>query len=232
MQYSINTEKRTEMGRETDILRDQGKVPAIVYGFDIEPINVTIDRNEIERLYVNAGESTVIDLKVGDETYNVLIQDIQRHALTGFIVHTDFRKIDMSKQVEAAIIISLIGESAAVKEAGGTLIQSLDAVDVKALPNALVRELELDISALATFDDVLRVSDLTFPEGMEVITVPERSIATVQPPRTQEEMDALDEAVEDDISGVEVEGESAEGDNAEDGGEEKKEDATAEGKAE
>lgn len=229
MEYSINAAARTETGRATNNLRAQDQVPGVVYGFEIEPVNLTVDRNTLERLYTDAGESTVIDLKVGQESYSVLIQDIQRDPLTDFITHIDFRKIDLTQKVETTIPIELIGESAAVKELGGTLIQSLDAVEVEALPNALVRELELDISALETFDDVLRVSDLTIPEGMEIHTTPERSVATVQPPRTQAEMDALDEAIEADVSEVEVESEVAEEGEAGEATEEKTEEGSAEG---
>jgi large subunit ribosomal protein L25 len=96
-------------------------------------------------------------------------------------------------------------------------MRTLEEVDVLALPSALVRELEVDISALATFDDVIRVKDLTAPAGIEILTEVETAVASVQPPRTQEEMDALDEAVVEDVDAVEVEGETKEGEEEAEG---------------
>lgn len=200
----LTAQKREEKGRKTNALRAEGKVPAIVYGFEVEPISLTIDRNEFERLYSQAGESTVLNLEIDGNSLEVLIQDIQRDPITGFITHGDFRKIDMSKKVETAIKLKLVGESAAVKSLGGTLIQSIEEVEVLSLPNALVRAMDVDISTLETFDDVVRVKDIEVPEGIEILTDEQRSVATVQPPRTEEEMEALESEVEENVEDVEV----------------------------
>lgn len=204
MQLTINADARSEMGRKTNSLRAEGKIPAVVYGFDIEPTNVTLDRNEMERVYREAGESTILNVAIDGKEHSVLIQDIQRDPLTGFFTHADFRKIDMTKKVEATIELTVVGEAPAVKELGGTLIQNLDEVDVEALPSALVRSFDVDVSTLKTFDDVIRVKDIAIPEGIEVLTDENRSVATVQPPRSEEEMAALDEAVEENVEAVEV----------------------------
>jgi large subunit ribosomal protein L25 len=206
----LAAQKREEKGRKTNALRVEGKVPAVVYGFEVEPISLTVDRNEFERLYGQAGESTVLSLQVDGSSFDVLIQDIQRDPITGFITHGDFRKIDMSKKVETAIKLKLIGECAAVKALGGTLIQSIEEVEVLSLPNALVREIEVDIASLETFEDVVRVKDMNVPDGIEVLTDEGRSIATVQPPRSEEEMEALEAEVEDNVEDVEVTSEKEE----------------------
>jgi len=204
MALSITAESRSIRGRATDQLRANGKVPGIVYGFEIEPVNIELDRNELERLYENAGESSLVDLKVGNEIYSVLIQDLQRDPLTDFLTHVDFRKLNMNEKVETTIPITLVGEAPAVKELGGTLIQSLDEVDVEALPAVLVREFTISVESLKTFEDSIRVSDLTIPEGMDISNDPDQSIASVIPPRSQEEIDALDSEVDTDVSKVEV----------------------------
>ncbi len=210
MALTIAAETRTIEGRATDQLRAEGKVPGIVYGFEIDPVNIEVDRNELDRLYNEAGESSIIDLKVGNDTYNVLIQDLQRDPLTDFLTHVDFRRVNMNEKVETSIPITLVGEAPAVKELGGTLIQSLDEVDVEALPAALVRELTVSVETLKTFDDTIRVSDLSVPEGMEIENDPNEAIASVMPPRSEEEMEALDEAVDADVSKVEVTSEKKE----------------------
>lgn len=230
MTLTITAEPRTIEGKKTEHLRADGKVPAVMYGFDTEPTNLTLDRVTMEKLYTDAGESSIIDLTLDKDTHSVLIQDIQRDPITDFIIHVDFRRIDMTKEVETDIPVKLVGEAPAVKELGGTLIQSRNEVEVKALPSALVRELTVSVEGLKTFDDTIRVSDIDVPEGMTILTEADRSVASVMPPRTQEEMDALDEEVDADVSGVEVEGEEAEGEEGEETSEgaEKAEEATEE----
>lgn len=204
MQLTITAEARSEMGRKTNSLRAEGKMPAVVYGFEIEPTNITVDRNEMERIYRQAGESTILNVNIDGKEHSVLIQDIQRDPLTGFFTHADFRKIDMSQKVEATIELTVVGEAPAVKELGGTLIQNLDEVEVEALPSALVRSMDVDVSVLKTFDDIIRVKDIVVPAGIEVLTDGDRSVAFVQPPRSEAEMAALDEAVEENVDNVEV----------------------------
>jgi large subunit ribosomal protein L25 len=201
---SITAESREEKGRKTDILRETGKVPAVMYGFEVQPINLVVDRNAFVKVYEAAGESTVVELTVGGVMHPVIINEIQRNPLTDFITHIDFRRVDPKRKIEANIPLRLIGESAAVKSMGGTLVQSLEEIEVMSLPNALVSHIDVDISSLNTFDDVIRVSDVTIPEGIELKTDLEQAVATVQPPRSEEEMAALDSAVDADVSKVEV----------------------------
>lgn len=205
MQHAkIEAGLREEKGRKTNVLRENGKIPAVMYGFETEPVRLTLDRNAFNKVYAQAGESTVVDLEVGGKTHPVLIVDTQRNPITDFFTHVDFRRVDMKRKIEAKIPLKLVGESAAVKGLGGTLIQSLEEIEVKSLPDALVHEIEVDIAALATFDDVIRVKDIKVPAGIEVETSLEQAVATVQPPRSEEELAALDSAVDADVSKVEI----------------------------
>lgn len=195
---------RDLVGRKTDALRHAGSVPCVVYGFGTEPTNLTIDRNAFVKVYAAAGSSTVVDLTVGDKMLQVLIGEIQRNPLNDFVTHVDFRAVDPNQKIEAKIRLELVGEAPAVKTLGGTLLQSLEDLEVKSLPNALVSHIDVDVSALKTFDDVIRVSDIVIPEGIEVMTDSENAVASVQAPRSEEELASLNEAVEVDISKVEV----------------------------
>lgn len=203
-EHTIQAQARTELGRKTNRLRADGKIPAVVYGFEIKPMSISVDRVQMDKLYEEAGESTLLTLHVDGKEHEVLIEDVQRDPMTGFLRHADFRKIDLNKPVEATVELKLVGESGAVKELGGTLVQSLDEVEVSALPKALVREIDVDISALKTFDDMIRVSDLKVPAGIEILTTPTFSVAMVQPPRSEAELAALDEAVVENVEAVEV----------------------------
>lgn len=200
----ISAEKRTVAGRKTNALRATRTVPAIFYGFEVQPSTVQVDQNALERIYKMAGESTVFKLELGGKEYDVLLQDVQRDVMTGFPIHADFRRIDMTKKVEAKVHIHLVGLAPAVKELGGTLLQNLDEVSVLALPSALVREIQVDVSGLKSFEDMIRLEDLVLPEGVELRDDANLSVAAVKPPRSDAELAALEGAVDADVSKIEI----------------------------
>lgn len=204
---TLKAETRELSGRKTNELRAENKIPAVIYGQGKDPVNVTLSRSDFDRAYKQAGESTVLHIEVEGQSENVLIQDVQFDPVTDFSTHADFLRVDMKVEVEASIQIQLEGESAAVKTLAGTLVQNIEELDVKALPDKLVREIIVDISTLATFDDVIHVSDLTIPEGIVVLTEKDLVVATVQPPRDESELEDLDAPVDADVSKVKVEGE-------------------------
>jgi large subunit ribosomal protein L25 len=203
--HILEATTRTEKGRKNYLLRAAGAVPAIVYGVGTDPQTLTVDRNQFVKMYKEAGESSIVELKIdGNNPLHVLIQDYQIDPLRNEVTHIDFRSIDMNKEIETEVELEFIGESAAVKALGGTFIPSLESVEIRALPSKLVRSIKVDISALATFEDSIRVSDLQVPEGVTVLSNAGLSVASVEPPRSEAEMKALDEAVEMDVSAVEM----------------------------
>lgn len=188
-----------------------GEIPAVVYGSGTKPASLTINRNAFLKTYGQAGESTIVELSIdGKDSLHVLIQDTQVDPLINEVTHVDFRSIDMNKEIEADVELEVKGESPAVKALGGTLVLSRDYVTVRCLPAKLVRSIAVDISRLATFEDSIRVKDLIVPEGMIIVDQPTLSIAGVEPPRSEEEMAALDKAIEVDVSAVEVAGKKKE----------------------
>ncbi len=200
----LEAKPRALRGRKTNALRAHGQVPAVMYGFGTEPMNLVVDRNAFLKVYEKTGESVVIDIDFDGQSHPVLITEIQRDPVTDFITNADFRRIDLHKKIEAEIPLRFIGTAPAVKELGGTLVHPLEHIQVSSLPDALVHEINVDIATLATFDDVIRVKDIVIPEGIAVKTDPELAVASVQPPRSEEEIAALDAAVDADVSKVEV----------------------------
>ena len=205
---------RELVGRKTDALRQTGSVPCVVYGFGTEPTNLTVDRNAFVKVFAAAGSSTVVDLSVGDNVLQVLVGEVQRNPLNDFVTHIDFRAVDPNQKIEAKIRLELVGEAPAVKALGGTLLQALEDLEVKSLPSALVSHIDVDVSMLATFDDIIRVADLAIPEGIEVMADADTAVASVQPPRSEEELASLDSAVDLDVSKVEVTTEKKDEDGA------------------
>lgn len=178
---------RQETGKQVERIRERGKVPAVLYGHKVKPVSLALDASVFEKIYQAAGESTLVDLVVGEaEPVKVLIQDRQCDPVSSHCIHVDFYQVNMKEKIHAHIHLKFINEAPAVKTFSGILVTSLDEVEVKCLPLDLVHEIEVDLSSLKTFDDIIHVKDLTIPAGLEVLNVPDDVVALVQEPREEE----------------------------------------------
>ncbi|MBT5808486.1 50S ribosomal protein L25 [Candidatus Uhrbacteria bacterium] len=223
MSFSLEATTRAEVGRKTNALRSESAIPAVVYGNFTKPQSIKLDYNTFIKLYRDAGESSIIDLAIdGKDSIPVLIHEFQQDALTEEVIHIDFRTVDMNKELEAVVTLKFVGESAAVKALGGTLIRSRESVNIRCLPANLLRNITVDLTKLATFEDSIRIGDLELPEGVQITDASKLAVAVVSKPRTSAEIEALDEEVSGDVADVEGAEESKEGE-AEAGGEAKSE---------
>lgn len=214
--YSLSAQARTTKGRKNYLLRNEEIVPAIVYGAGIAaPAPVQVDRGEFIRVFKAAGESGVIELSIDGKMVNVLVHDIQTDPLRDEVIHADFRALDMSKPIEANVKLTFTGESNAVKNLGGTFTHAIEDVLVRALPKDLPHEILVDITKLATFEDIIRVSDLPVPAGVTILDDADAAIASVEAPRSDDEMAALDKVEEADVTKIEVEKKGKEEEGAE-----------------
>lgn len=201
---TLQAKTRALRGRKTYRLRNEGVIPAVVYGSGTSPLNVEVVHNDFARTLKTAGESTIVELSIdGGKTLHVLIQDTQTDPLRDEFTHADFRAVDMTKKIEAEVKLSFVGESPAVKGLGGTLVHPLDEIRVRALPASLVSHIDVDISRLATFEDQILVKDLPVPEGVEILEDGDATVAIVAAPRSEEELAALNKSVEIDVTAVE-----------------------------
>jgi len=199
-------------------------IPAVMYGNDVESKPLWVNLAQFERVFAEAGTNVVVELELEEQKpVNVLIYDFQTDPLTDKFIHADFYVVNMKETVEAEIPLVFVGVAPAVKELGGTLVKNNDSLVVRALPADLPREITVDISKLATFDDSITVADLVDNDKIEVVLDDTAVIASVIAPRSEEEMAALDEDVDADVSKVEgaldkeetEEGEDAQGEATE-----------------
>ncbi|MBI3671485.1 50S ribosomal protein L25 [Candidatus Azambacteria bacterium] len=189
----LNAKNRELTGSKVKSLRQNGDVPAVLYGKDFKNVNLALNAKEFFSIYQEAGESTVLDVHIeGDKKdHNVLIHHVDFDPITEGIIHVDFYKVDMNKEVTAKVPLVFSGESEAVKTGNGVLVKSMHDVEVSALPKNLPHEITIDLSILKTFEDVITVSDISVSEGVKIKAHADDVIASVKPPRTQAEIDSL-----------------------------------------
>lgn len=184
--------------------RTAGLIPSVLYGHSVEPQIFWVKYLDFSKLYAKAGESSIISLTPDKgKTANVLIQVVQRDPLSSRFTHIDFYQVRMDEKLETNVPLEFIGEAPAVREAGGILVKTLEEVEISCLPKDLPHSITVDIAILKTFDNQIKVRDLPFPTGVEVLTDAETMVALVEAPRTEAEMAALDEKVEADVTKVE-----------------------------
>lgn len=216
--FSLETKTREEVGRKVNNLREQGLIPAVIYGKERKSLNLAVNAVAFLKIYKAAGESSLIDLKVDNAApVKVLIQDTQIDPVSGHFIHVDFQQIRMDKKLTIDIELNFVGEAPGVKELGGILVKNLHTIKVDVLPKDLVNKIDVDITTLKTFANVLLVKDIKFPAGIEVKEAKELGliVAKVIPPISEEELKAMEEKPEEKVGEVKL----AEGEQPEEGAE-------------
>jgi large subunit ribosomal protein L25 len=193
---------RRPADKSVQAIRADGLVPAELYGHGVENQHLALSLNEFEKVLRKAGESTIVTLNVdGLGVRNVLIHDVQRHPVKNEPIHIDFYEVSMTEKLKTNVQLEFVGEPAAVKALGGTLVKMLTEVEVEALPADLPHSLTIDISGLNTFEDILEVKDIQLPKGVVITAGADEAVAKVQPPRDMEA--ELATPVEEDVTKVE-----------------------------
>lgn len=185
---SLKAEKRDLVGRKVSTLRSKGFLPANIFGNKVKSLSITVDSKEFLKVFKEAGETGLIEISVGSEKRPVLIHNVQSHPVTELPLHVDFLQVDLKEKVTAEVSIELSGESPAVKQNQGTIVQYLNEVEVKALPADLPEKFVIDISELKEVDQSVQIKDLKYDsKKVEVVGEPEEIIVKVEAPKKVEE---------------------------------------------
>lgn len=181
----ISADPRTVLGKKVKQLRRAGRLPANVYGRGIASTAIDIEAREFNRNVKATGLRSMFELAIAGEPKSryVIIRGLTRQGGTGDPIHIDFFQVDPNRPIHANVPLHITGESPAVKDLAGTLIQSLDIVAVRCLPLAIPDSLPVDASLLKSFDVSVTVAQVEAPEGVEILTDPAIVVATVVPPR-------------------------------------------------
>ena len=189
-------------------LRNEGFVPAVVYGFKTEATSIAVSERELLKTLRVTGRNGVIKLQLNDEEVNVVLNDYQTDALKGTVTHADFLAINMTEKLEVSVQINLVGQSIGEKD-GGVLQQPNWELDIKVKPSDIPESFDVDISEL-NIGDTLTVADIREKSKYEILSEDEYALVTISAPRSAAELEALDELTEDASAEPEVIGEKAE----------------------
>jgi large subunit ribosomal protein L25 len=211
MELQVTVDARAALGKHVRQLRQAGIVPGVVFGRARESIAVQLDAKKAESLYRTAGRTSIVQLAVaGGDATSAIIKSIQRHPLTGRMLHVDFFIVDLTHEMEVEIPLVFTGEPPAIELTGGSLFTNLSSIKVRALPADLPREITVDVTPLADLDAAIHVRDLVVPAKAEILADGDELVAKVIPPRVEEEEPTV-EAAEGEEGAEEGEEGAAEG---------------------
>lgn len=219
---------RAEKGRPTGSaaarrIRNEGLVPAIVYGADVdEPILITVDRRELRSaLTTEAGTNALINLDIDGTEHLTLARAVEKHPYKTEIRHVDFVTVGLTDTIITDVHLEFLGEPIATEE-GGVLSTPYNTVSIEVLATNIPSVIQIDVSEM-TMTDSLRISDLPDLEGVTYLDDDDLTIATIVIPRAliEEEEEEAAELLEGEEGELAEEGEEGEGaESGEEAGEE------------
>jgi large subunit ribosomal protein L25 len=167
----LNVELREKTGKGVcRRLRNEGKVPAVVYGKGMDPVSVAVNAKELAAAIAGEGGRNNLITLNGDKSLDgklVIVSDLTKDCLKGNMIHVDLHKITLKEKVKVPVPVSLVGTAKGVKE-GGLLDLVMHTVDVECLPTQIPEHIEIDVTELQ-IGGSFHVGDIIVPAGVKVL---------------------------------------------------------------
>ena len=172
-------------------LRRDGKLPAVIYGHAREPLSLAVPEREFERLLEKfAAENTVIELSIDGAMSRTLIREIQRHPVKRNVLHVDFQELVAGERMVVRIPIVLTGTPEGVRNSAGILSQIMQELECRVDPLNMPGHIDVDVTDVSIGHSI-HVSEITIPEGVEVLDLPDATVCIVAAPKVEEEVPAV-----------------------------------------
>jgi large subunit ribosomal protein L25 len=182
----------------TRAIRSAGEVPAIIYGYQVEPKTVAVDSIELLKTVRDEGKNAIISLQIDGDAVDVMLHDYQIDPLKDELVHADFYAVNMKEEMDVQVPIVLEGEAIGAKE-GGVLQQPLYDLSIRAKPKDIPEQITIDVSDLAVGDSIL-VSDLKEGRNYDILEDEGTTIVSILVPDEEPAEDsAVDEPAEPEV---------------------------------
>lgn len=175
----LAVENRKVFGKKVKKLRKEGLFPANIYGKDIKSQAVQLPYKDFEKIFKEAGETSLVDVEVNGEAKPSLIHNVQIDPLTSTPLHADFYQVNLKEKVKTMVPLVVVGEPKAVTDKIGLLLQTISEIEVEALPEDLPEKIEVYVKPLAAVDEQLTVEDLKVAKEITVLTDPAQVVVKI-----------------------------------------------------
>ena len=198
---TLEGERRDALGRHVKALRRGGITPANLYGRGADSISFQAETRELDRLVTDGGRGSLVELTIDGEKHQTLLRGLQRHPVTRAILHADFYIVEMNRPVQTTVPVHLVGDAPAARLPGAVITHLTHEVTIECLPANIPAAVELDVAVLEELETSLHVSDITAPEGVEILTDSETIIVRATHSRVAATIEAEDaEAAEEEAA--------------------------------
>ncbi len=197
----LEAEKR-DTNKNVVKMRQDGIIPAVFYGKKQKSIPITVPISEFTKAWKIAGESSVVTLKMGADSFDCLIYAVDLDPIKNIPRHADFYVFEKGQKLKVKVPIEFVGVSPAIKDLGGVLVKVLHELEIEASPKDLPHRIEVDISALVDFKSQILAKNVKLPAGVGLAIGAEEVVASVYEPK-EEKIEEV--AVAPDLSTIEVE---------------------------
>jgi|SRR5579871_3655149 len=177
--HVLKVTKREVFGKKLKALRREGILPGNIYGKGVTSLAVQVPTKEFLDLYKEVGATGLIDVEVGGETRPVLIHDVHVDHVNHVPLHADFFQVNLKEKVRTMVPVVIVGTPKAIEDKLGELLQTLNEVEVEALPADLPEKFEVDVTHLAAVDEQIAITDLKKPNGVEILNEPTTVVAKI-----------------------------------------------------
>ncbi|MBI5416166.1 MAG: 50S ribosomal protein L25 [Candidatus Omnitrophica bacterium] len=198
-EIKLDVQVRNRIGsRQVKQIRRENFIPAIVYGDGGNPTSIKVERNTYERIMRHhRGQNVIFHLNVleGEKKlrdYSVIVKEEQHDPVSDQLLHIDFNRISLTKEIEVKVAIAAKGEPVGVKRDGGSLEHVLWELPIICLPTKIPQKIEVEVSHLL-IGDAVHLKDITLPEGVRTKVDPDTILVSVVPPMKEEVAVAAEE---------------------------------------
>lgn len=165
----LNAVKREITGKKVSHLRNEGKLPAVLYGHTIKATPITLDAKEASAVLSSLSSSSLVTIDLEGVKHAALVRDKDRNFIKGHLLHVDFQAVSLTEKIRANVSIEQIGVSPAVKDYSGVVVTELFSVEVESFPGDLPEKIVIDLSTLTHIGDAIYVKDLDIPAKVEIL---------------------------------------------------------------
>ena len=195
----LNAEKRTITGKKVKNLRNTGKVPAVIYGDEIQSLPITLDKKDTTNILNKYSGSTILTIEVEGEQYATLVREIQQDYLKNVLLHVDFLSVSLKEKLRTTVSISLVGDAPVLEEFSALIVSGIDQIEVECLPQDLPEIIEVDISSLNEIGSAIYLKDLPAIADVEFLSDPEELIAVASAVKEEVEEEVEEEEILDEV---------------------------------
>ena len=175
LDYSLREESGS---RKSGRLRNEGKIPAVIYGNGFATHNIVLSEREILKVLKSLGENAVVNLEIDGKTETAMVKDIQRTPVGHRITHIDLQQVNAKEKIQVEVPVTLVGKEHGIDD--GVLQQQLDTVLVECLAVNIPRDIKVDIDDM-NVGDSMTVADLYENENYVVLNEQDEVIASITP---------------------------------------------------